>query len=150
MERLASFSRLVLFDRRGAGMSDPLRDASTADWEGWTKDLRAVLDSVGCERAAILAGRDAGPTAMLFAATYPERTSALILVNTAGRSSSQLGSHRRSAGSHGRRPATRSPRPPPRAQMASLARKAQTLSARHEFVQPSLGFPGLRTVHGLS
>jgi class 3 adenylate cyclase len=85
MERLASFSRLVLFDRRGAGLSDPLPDASTADWEGWTDDLRAVLDAVGCERAAILAGRDAGPTAMLFAATYPERTSALLLVNTAAR-----------------------------------------------------------------
>ena len=85
LERLASFSRLVLFDRRGAGMSDPLPDRSTADWEGWTDDLRAVLDAVGCERAAILAGMDAGPTAMLFAATYPERTSALILVNTAAR-----------------------------------------------------------------
>lgn len=85
LERLASFSHLVLFDRRGAGMSDPLPGRPTADWEGWIEDLRAVLDAAGCERAAILAQMDAGPTAMLFAATYPERTSALLLVNTAAR-----------------------------------------------------------------
>lgn len=85
LERLASFSRLIMFDRRGAGASDPVPLDALPTWEEWTEDLRAVLDAVGSERAAIYAELDAGPVGMIFAATHPERTSALILGNTAAR-----------------------------------------------------------------
>ena len=82
MERLASFSRLILFDRRGTGCSDPVDVNRLPSWEEWTDDLKTVLDAVGSERVAIFAILDAGPMAMLFASTYPERTSALVLANT--------------------------------------------------------------------
>jgi class 3 adenylate cyclase/pimeloyl-ACP methyl ester carboxylesterase len=85
LKRLASFSRVIAFDPRGSGLSDPLPPGTGAPWESWTEDLQAVLDDVGCERAGILAGGEAGPSAILFAAIYPERTSALFLVNTAAR-----------------------------------------------------------------
>jgi class 3 adenylate cyclase len=85
LKRLASFSRVISFDPRGFGISDPLPPDTGAPWESWAEDLRAVLDAVGCDQAAILAGNDVGPSAILFAAAYPERTSALFLVNTAAR-----------------------------------------------------------------
>ena len=85
LERLASFSRLIMFDRRGAGASDPVPLDALPTWEEWTDDLGAVLDAVGSERAAIYAELDAGPMGMIFAATQPERTSALILGNTVAR-----------------------------------------------------------------
>ena len=81
-ERLASFSRLILFDRRGTGASDPIPLDATPTWEEWADDLRAVLDAAGSERAAIFATLDGGPMAMVFAATQPERITALILGNT--------------------------------------------------------------------
>ena len=84
--RLASFCRLIMFDARGFGASDSRwLDSGLSAWEEWTDDANAVLDACGSERAAILGIADAGPTAMLFAATQPERTSALILINTAAR-----------------------------------------------------------------
>src|SRR6266540_2233693 len=70
-ERLASFSRLILFDKRGTGLSDPVPRAATL--EERMDDIRAVLDAVGSERAAIVAVGDGGPVCALFAATYPER-----------------------------------------------------------------------------
>jgi class 3 adenylate cyclase/pimeloyl-ACP methyl ester carboxylesterase len=85
LTRLASFSRVISFDPRGSGLSDPLPPDTGAPWESWAEDLRALLDTVGCEQAAIPAGNDVGPSAVLFAAAYPERTSALFLVNTAAR-----------------------------------------------------------------
>jgi class 3 adenylate cyclase len=85
LDRLASFSRLIMFDRRGAGASDPVRLDALPTWEEWAEDLRAVLDAVGSERAAIFAELDAGPVAMIFAASHPERTSALVLGNTVAR-----------------------------------------------------------------
>jgi len=81
LERLASFSRLILFDRRGFGLSDPITLDALPTWEAWADDLRVVLDAVGSERAAIFAERDAGMMGALFAATEPERTAALILGN---------------------------------------------------------------------
>jgi class 3 adenylate cyclase len=84
-ERLASFSRLILFDRRGAGASDPVPLDALPTWEDWTDDLRVVLDTVGSERAAIFAERDAGVVGMLFAATHPHRVSALVLGNTSAK-----------------------------------------------------------------
>jgi class 3 adenylate cyclase/pimeloyl-ACP methyl ester carboxylesterase len=85
LTRLSSFARVILFDRRGTGASDgvPRRAIPTA--EEWTDDVLAVLDAVGSERAAIIAAVDAGPVAVLFAATHPERVRALILVNAAAR-----------------------------------------------------------------
>jgi class 3 adenylate cyclase len=79
---LASFSRLILFDRRGMGASDPLPQAPLPPSESYAEELTAVLDAVGSERAAILAEMDAGPLALFFAGARPERTSALILANT--------------------------------------------------------------------
>jgi pimeloyl-ACP methyl ester carboxylesterase len=85
LHRLASFSRLILFDRRGAGVSDPVPFDDLPTWEQWADDLRVVLDTIGSERAAIMAWLDGGPMAMLFAAIYPERTVALVLAHTAAR-----------------------------------------------------------------
>lgn len=83
--RLASFSRLVLFDRRGTGASDPVALSAIPTWEEATEDVQAVLDAVGSEHAAIYAEADAGPIAVLFAATHPDRVSALVLGNTSAR-----------------------------------------------------------------
>jgi class 3 adenylate cyclase len=85
LRTLASFCRLIMFDRRGTGPSDPLPPEPLPPWESYAEELAAVMDEVGCERAAIMAELDAGPTALLFAGTRPERTSALVLVNTAAR-----------------------------------------------------------------
>jgi class 3 adenylate cyclase len=79
---LASFSRLILFDRRGTGASDPLAPDSLPPWESYAEELAVILDEVDSQRAAILAAADAGPMALFFAGTRPERTSALILVHT--------------------------------------------------------------------
>ena len=82
---LASFSRLILFDRRGTGASDPIPIDSLPPWETYAQDLAAVLDEVGAEQAALLTQVDAGPMAMFFAGTKPERTSALLLANATAR-----------------------------------------------------------------
>lgn len=84
LRRLASFSRLIVFDRRGTGASDRIaQDLPT--WEQGTEDLRAVLDAAGSERAAIIGDVDAGPIAVLFAAMQPDRVQALVLSNTSAR-----------------------------------------------------------------
>ncbi len=80
LERLASFSRLILFDRRGVGLSD--RVTGVATLEERIEDVDAVLDAVSCERAALFGTGDAGGMFALFAATYPERTTALVLFST--------------------------------------------------------------------
>jgi class 3 adenylate cyclase/pimeloyl-ACP methyl ester carboxylesterase len=78
--RLASFSRLILFDKRGTGLSD--RVTGIADLETRMDDIRAVMDAAGSRRAAILGVSEGGPMSMLFAATHPERTAAAILYGT--------------------------------------------------------------------
>jgi class 3 adenylate cyclase len=85
LRTLASFSRVILFDRRGSGASDPLPADPLPPWESFAEDLDAVMDAVGSERAAILADLLDGPTALFFAGTRPERTSALILVHTSAK-----------------------------------------------------------------
>ena len=85
LRRLASFSRLIMFDRRGSGASDSISYEGLPPWEQWADDARAVLDAVGSERAAVLGHAEGGPTAILFAATEPERTRALILFTTSAR-----------------------------------------------------------------
>jgi pimeloyl-ACP methyl ester carboxylesterase len=77
LERLSSFSRLILFDKRGTGLSDPV--AGPATLEERVDDLRAVMDAAGSEQAALLGISEGGSMAMLFAAQYPERTRALVL-----------------------------------------------------------------------
>jgi class 3 adenylate cyclase len=76
-ERLASFSRLILFDKRGTGMSDPVPDQELPSLETRMDDVRAVMDAVGSERAAIFGASEGGNMSTLYAATYPGRTSAL-------------------------------------------------------------------------
>ena len=76
-ERLASFSRLIIFDKRGTGLSD--RAVGMPSLETRMDDVRAVLDSVGSERAALCGFSEGGPISLLFAATYPERSMALVL-----------------------------------------------------------------------
>jgi class 3 adenylate cyclase len=76
-ERVASFCRLIRFDKRGTGMSDPVVGAPTL--EERMDDVRAVMDAVGSERAALLGLSEGGPMSILFAATYPERVWALVL-----------------------------------------------------------------------
>ena len=79
--RVASFSRLILLDKRGTGLSDRPRDLP--GFETRMDDLRAVIDAAGSERAALLgAGSPGGQLCAVFAATYPERVRALILQNT--------------------------------------------------------------------
>jgi class 3 adenylate cyclase/pimeloyl-ACP methyl ester carboxylesterase len=79
-ERLGSFSRLIRFDKRGTGLSD--RNVGLPDLETRMDDVRAVMDAVGSERAALFGYSEGGPMSILFAATYPERVSALVLFGT--------------------------------------------------------------------
>ena len=80
VERLTSFSRLILWDKRGTGLSDPFHRVPTLDER--VDDLRAVMDSVGSERAALFGISEGGPMSLLFAASHPERISALVLYGT--------------------------------------------------------------------
>ena len=75
--RLSSFSRLILFDKRGTGLSD--REVGYPTLDERMDDVRAVMDAVGSERAALFGMSEGGNMSMLFAATYPDRTAALIL-----------------------------------------------------------------------
>jgi class 3 adenylate cyclase/pimeloyl-ACP methyl ester carboxylesterase len=81
--RLASRNRLLLFDKRGTGMSDRVVGAPTL--EARMDDIRAVMDAAGSERAVVCGLGDGGPLCALFAATYPERTTALVLLNSTPR-----------------------------------------------------------------
>jgi len=80
LERLGSFARLIRFDKRGTGLSD--RTVGLPDFETRMDDVRAVMDAVGSERAALFGYSEGGPLAILFAATYPERVRALALYGT--------------------------------------------------------------------
>jgi len=80
LRRLASFSRLILFDKRGTGLSDRMSALPTL--EERMDDVRAVMEAVGSERAALLGVSEGGPMCSLFAATYPGKTSALVMIGT--------------------------------------------------------------------
>lgn len=84
LRRLAGFARVILFDRRGVGLSDPVDGAATL--EERMDDVRAVMDAAGSERAALLGMSEGATACMLFAATYPERTTALLLWGAMARS----------------------------------------------------------------
>jgi class 3 adenylate cyclase/pimeloyl-ACP methyl ester carboxylesterase len=79
--RLASFSRLIRFDPCGLGLSDPLPGGSSPTLELWMQDAVSVLDAVGSSRAALFGVANGGLVAMLLSATYPERTSAQVLMH---------------------------------------------------------------------
>jgi class 3 adenylate cyclase len=75
--RMTAFARVIVFDKRGNGLSDPVSNVPTL--EERMDDIRAVMDASGTERAVLNAPSEAGPTAILFAATYPERVTSLVL-----------------------------------------------------------------------
>ncbi|HSW94671.1 MAG TPA: adenylate/guanylate cyclase domain-containing protein [Patescibacteria group bacterium] len=81
LRRLAGMGRLIVFDKRGSGASDPLQVADPT-WEDWADDIRAVMDAAGSQRAVVIGVGDSGPLACLFAATQPQRVQSLVLVNT--------------------------------------------------------------------
>jgi pimeloyl-ACP methyl ester carboxylesterase len=82
LERLASFSRLILFDKRGTGLSDRVSNDELPTLEERMDDVRAVLEAVGSEHAALFGHSEGGNMCVLFAATYPERTTALIALGS--------------------------------------------------------------------
>jgi pimeloyl-ACP methyl ester carboxylesterase len=82
-ERLSSFSRLIVFDKRGTGLSDPVAEVPTLEQR--IDDVRAVMDAAGSERAALFGISEGGPMSVLFAATHPARATALVLYGAMGR-----------------------------------------------------------------
>ena len=84
-ERLAAFSRFITYDQRGAGLSDPVPLHALPTLEERVDDIRAVLDAAGSERAAIVGQGHGGPACILFAGTYPDRVSSLVLYDTYAR-----------------------------------------------------------------
>jgi class 3 adenylate cyclase/alpha-beta hydrolase superfamily lysophospholipase len=84
LQRLASFNRLIMFDKRGTGLSD--RAVGIPTLEERMDDVRAVMDAAGSERAVLMGISEGGPMSILFAATYPERTQALVLHGSMARS----------------------------------------------------------------
>ena len=80
--RLSSFARLILFDKRGTGLSDRVPNNELPTLEQRMDDVRAVMDAAGSERAALCGVSEGGPMCSLFAATYPEKTLALVMIGT--------------------------------------------------------------------
>src|SRR4026209_1762846 len=82
LQRLATFSRVIQFDKRGTGLSDrvPINELPTLDQR--MDDVRAVMDAVGSQRAALYGVSEGGPMCSLFAASYPEKTLALVMIGT--------------------------------------------------------------------
>jgi len=85
LERLASFARVICFDRRGTGVSDAVPLAQLPTLDEWMDDARVVLDAAGSREAAVIGDTEGGPSAMLLAATHPKRVSSLVLLNTFAR-----------------------------------------------------------------
>jgi DNA-binding winged helix-turn-helix (wHTH) protein/pimeloyl-ACP methyl ester carboxylesterase len=85
LTRLASFSRLILFDKRGTGLSDPVPLSELPTLEQRVTDVQAVMDAAGSERAALLGISEGGPMCGLFAATHPERTESLVMIGSYAR-----------------------------------------------------------------
>lgn len=85
LESLASFGRLICYDPRGSGLSDPVELATTSTLEEWMDDALVVLDAVDSRQTAVIGDAEGGPVAMMLAASHPERVRALVLVNTFAR-----------------------------------------------------------------
>jgi pimeloyl-ACP methyl ester carboxylesterase len=103
LHRLASFSRLITFDKRGTGLADRVPDDELPSLEVRMDDLRAVMDAVGSQRAALFGYSEGGNMCMLFTATYPERTVALVTYSC-------FAKRIRSPITRGRRPRRHAPR----------------------------------------
>jgi DNA-binding winged helix-turn-helix (wHTH) protein len=82
LNRLASNGRLILFDKRGTGMSDPVPISELPTLEQRLDDVRAVMEAAGSERAVLVGVSEGGPLCSLFAATYPDRTEALVMIDS--------------------------------------------------------------------
>jgi class 3 adenylate cyclase len=85
LERLASFSRLIMFDKRGTGLSDRVPVNALPTLEQRMDDVRAVMDATGSEQAALFGASEGGPMCALFAATYPERVGSLVMYGSYAR-----------------------------------------------------------------
>jgi class 3 adenylate cyclase len=85
LRRLSSFSRLISFDKRGIGLSDPVPLDRLPLLEEWMDDVRTVMDATGSERAVVMGANEGALMAALFAATSPDRVSALVLANATAR-----------------------------------------------------------------
>src|SRR5919206_307612 len=122
-ERLSSFCRLILFDKRGTGLSDAVIEVPTLEQR--IDDVRAVMDAVGSERAALFGVSEGGPMSLLFAATHPERVSALVVQPVDGAADLRdVPRHRRPGrAAHDSRPHAR--RAPPRRPGRQPARGAR-------------------------
>lgn len=84
-DRLASFGRVLYYDWRGTGISDPYRGSEQPTWDRFNDDATFAMEASGMDDAVFIGDREGGPSTMLFAATYPERVSALVLVNAFAR-----------------------------------------------------------------
>src|ERR1700751_1773607 len=82
LSRLASFSRLIVFDKRGTGLSDRVAESALPNLEQRMDDIRAVMDAASLRRAVIFGISEGGPLSMLFAAPYPAQPAALIMYGT--------------------------------------------------------------------
>jgi class 3 adenylate cyclase len=82
LRRLAARARVIMFDRRGSGSSDDVSGEALPGWERWADEAQAVLDAVASERTVLFGLADGGPVAVLFAASHPTRSEALILAST--------------------------------------------------------------------
>ena len=80
-DRLSAFARVIRFDKRGVGLSDPVPATALPTLEEWMDDLRAVLDDIGSDKASIVTAMAGGFLAMTFAATHPERVRSLVLID---------------------------------------------------------------------
>src|SRR5688500_17061917 len=83
LERLGSFARVVIFDKRGTGLSDPVSEVPTLDQR--MDDMRAVMEAAGIERATLYGISEGGPASILFAATFPDRVTSLVLYGSSPR-----------------------------------------------------------------
>lgn len=84
-ERISEYARVIRFDRRGSGASDPLKSDELPVWETFADDISCVMDHIGLDSAFLYADGDGGPIATLFAATHPDRVNGLILFHTSAR-----------------------------------------------------------------
>ena len=101
LQRLASFSRLIVFDKRGTGMSDRQPNDQAPLLEDRVSDIASLMDTVGSERAAIMGLSETGAAALLFAATYPGRTTAVVAYGGSHRGvRADRGEGRRQRGGH--------------------------------------------------
>src|SRR5207247_2560945 len=82
LRRLAGLRRLISFDKYGIGLSDPVPSTQLPPLEEWMDDVRAVMDAVGSERAALVGQSDGGLMAAMFAASHPDRVEALVMIDT--------------------------------------------------------------------